>query len=319
MRQPEGIYRGANEEDFVSTEELKREMALRGELSKLSFSSEIKYPIDIDRHLTLAQQRADQQKELSPRAENFVEVTLPGDSIISILADIHFGHPGVIIERIRQELELIRNTPNSYVILNGDMLDGIFWGGESGGEQSANLTEQKQFLISLFTALKDKVIVATSGEHDSKWASGRAGDPYSDFSKLTNAPYVRGVAEVLIHVGEQKYRLVIQHKALGSSMYNKNHPTFRQSRFDLQGADVYISSHTHKKQISQEAIRKFGKADLITHISTGTYKTGDGYGNRLGYAEQMSKEMFGAAIRLNKDRKLVEVDHSIVEAHRRWS
>jgi len=315
----EGLYYGPKEDTFVSKETIKKEMAMRGELPDLAFSSEIKYPVDIDRHLHLAQTRADQMKELSPRAENFVELTLPNASIVNIMADMHFGHPDVNIERIRQELEIIRNTPDSLIIFNGDLLDGIFWGGESGGEQSANLNEQRGFLTSLFSSLRGKIIVATSGEHDSKWASRSGGDPYSEFSERANAPYVRGVAEVLIHVGEQDYKIVTQHRARGSSIYNKNHPTFREARFDLQDADVYISSHTHTKQISQETIRKFGKADIITHVSTGPYKTGDGYGQRMGYPEQKEKEMFGAAIKLNKDRKLVEVDYSIVEAHNRWA
>ena len=119
------MYYGPTEDSFVSKETIKKEMAMRGELPDLSFSSEIKFPIDVDRHLHLAQTRADQMKELSPRAENFVELTLPNASILSIIADMHFGHPDVNIERIRQELEIIRNTPDSYIIFNGDLLDGI--------------------------------------------------------------------------------------------------------------------------------------------------------------------------------------------------
>lgn len=274
-------------------------------------------PVDIDKYLFIAQERSEQAKELSPIHETS-SIILPDTSVVHIMSDIHLGNPNVKIDRFRSELMSIRETPNHYVMFTGDLVDGIFWGGASGGEQSLNISEQHGLLRSLFSALKGKVIAGISGEHDSKWATKTGSDPYDIMEEVTGAPYLRGIAEIEIHINEQDYKLVAQHKARGHSMYNKNHPTYRESRFDVQGADVYISAHTHKKQVSQEAIREFGKARKITHVSTGTYKTGDEYGDRSGFAHQKSEEMFGASIRLHGDRKLVEVEYDILEAIRKW-
>lgn len=316
-QQPDGLY--YPDGSFKDQNQIKRDQALRGELPEMSIDSSIKLPLDVYTYLDASRERGMQIRELSPRSDSQVDVRLPRTSIINVLGDIHFGHPETDTERLKQELELIRNTPDSFIIFNGDLVDGIFWGGASGGEQSANLDEQRFFLASLFNALKGRVIVGTSGEHDRKWATKSGADPYFDFSERTGAPYVRGTAELRLKVGFIEYKIAVGHRKRGHSMYNKNHPTYRESRFELQDADIYISSHTHRKQISQEAIRKFRRADMITHISTGTYKGGDVYGDQQGYIPQLDKEKYGVSFRVHENRKLVEVDYSIVEAHRKWS
>ena len=145
-------------------------------------------------------------------------------------------------------------------------------------------------------------------------------DPtYFDFSERTGAPYVRGVAEVSVDIDEQNYKIISQHKARGHSMYNKNHPTYRQSRFDMQGADIYTSNHNHRKQVSQEAMRVFGGAKMITHIASGAYVSGGEYGDRSGFAKLKPKEMYGASIRIHKNSHKVDIKYDILDAHREWA
>lgn len=306
--------------DFRSEGEIRRQMALDGRLPQMEFNTPVKFPKDADDYLARASNHAKQMRELAPQSENnFVEVTLPRTSIINFWGDLHAFHEMTDHDRIRQELEVMRYTGDSYVVMGADLVDGIFWGGESGGEQVMSLTQQQTAMRAIFNALRGKVMLGVSGEHDSKWAAKTGGDPYAEFSERSHAPYVRGIGEVLIHCGKQDYRMVVQHKPKGFSMYNKNHGTFRQARFGLQDADIYANFHTHQKQIAQETIRKFGKSTIVTHISGGAYKAGDGYGDRSGYVQMTPQEMYGCSIRIHADRKLVEVSYDILEAHRRWA
>jgi hypothetical protein len=181
-----------------------------------------------------------------------------------------------------------------------------------------NLNEQYQFLRALFGEMRGKILFGVSGEHCSKWATKTGQDPYSILYEVSGAPYIRGTGEVEIEVGDQIYKLVVAHKMRGHSVYNKNHPTFREARFNLQGGDVYVNAHNHQKQISQEAIRTFGGSRMITHISIGTYKTGDEYGDRQGFVRQTPNEMYGASILLHKEEKLVEVLPDILRATKNW-
>ena len=303
--------------EFKSDKQIKRELALKGDFPK--FESNVKHPRDVYYYLDRAKMIGDLMKESSPRADREIKLTLPRTSILNISGDWHFGHPNTNVDRIKQELEVIENTPDSYLVLTGDLLHGIHWGGAGSAEQCATLDEQRLFLASLFTKLKGKVLLGISGEHDSKWAAKTGSDPYFDFTERSGAPYVRGIAEVEMTVGEQEYKMVNQHKARGHSMYNKNHPTLRQSRFGLQGADIYTSNHNHRKQISQEAVRVFGGARIITHVASGAYISGDEYGDRQGFPKLKPEEMYGVSLRVHADRDLVEVEYDILEAHRKWA
>lgn len=313
-----GLFRGPNEADFASEQTVRRELAIRGQ-TPVRLHSRIIRPKNFDEHADHARERAKSQEELSPRTESVVKVRMPRTSIVSVIGDTHLGHPKTDYRRLQREVEVVANSPDSYAILTGDLAEGIHWGGAGGGEQVLNLDEQHGMMRGLWRKLKGKVIVGVSGEHDSKWAAQRGSDPYSQFTEETGAPYVRGIAEVEAQVGDQKYRIVGQHRARGFSMYNKNHPTYRQSRFHLQGADVYISAHRHQKQVSQEALRDFGKTGrVVTHVAAGTYKGGDEYSDRQGFVPQVREEMGGASFRLHAGRKKVDVEPDIVEAHQRW-
>lgn len=271
-----------------------------------------------DEYLKIAQNREELSKKYKYFADGVVEITLPRTSILNAWGDLHMWEEGTHHERIKDEADLIRKTKDSYFILGADLVGGIFWGGESGGEQMASLTLQHQTMKSLFEACKNKTLVGVSGEHDSKWAAKTGADPYADFTEKTGAPYVRGVGEVLVHVGKQTYKIVLQHKVRGHSFQNPVHGLNRQARHHLQGADIYIAFHTHNKGIIQVPMRMFGGANLLTYVQSGAYKARDSYGDRQGYISKYPTEMYGCSLRLHADKHKVDMEYDICEAHKQW-
>jgi len=72
----------------------------------------------------------DRQKEFEELAEGFnnvVEITLPGQSVINFIGDLHVGAIATDYSRIEREIEAVITTPRSYVILMGDIVDGFFF------------------------------------------------------------------------------------------------------------------------------------------------------------------------------------------------
>ena len=315
---PKGIYTAPTEESFESDKTIKRNLALEGQVEPVYHTPLVK-PQTLKDYVGRAEQRRLSMKEASPIADNQVELSLPETSTINFMGDLHFGNPNTDNKRIQQEVEVIKNTPNSIVMFMGDLVDGIFWGGASQSEQNQSMSEQHGFLRSMFKELRGKVVVGVSGEHDSKWASKSGSDPYDIMTGETGAPYVRGIAKIGVNVGDFLYKIVGAHKMRGHSMYNKNHPTFRMEKFNIPGADVYVSAHNHKKQIAQDASQNFEGAHVVTHVAIGPYKDGDEYGDRSGFPQQHKEEMYGAAVRLHKEEKKVDVDRDILEAAKRWA
>lgn len=310
-----GLYNADG--SFESATHLKKRLATEGKLPV--YDRDPKKPRKLTDFLNSAEQRSKDMKDTSSVSEGEIGIQLPETSTVNFIGDLHFGHQNTNNKRIEQEVETIKNADDNYVGLMGDLVDGIFWGGASQGENASNISEQHGFLRSLFKELKGKILFAVSGEHDSKWASKTGSDPYDLLTEETGAPYTRGVAEVKISAGDQEYKVVAQHKARGHSMYNKNHPTYRNARFNVQGADVYVSAHNHQKQVSQETVREFGGAREVTHVAVGPYKTHDEYGDRSGFIPQKEGEMYGASVRLHADKRKVDVEPDILEAIRKWS
>lgn len=305
---------------FVSEKEIKRRLS--HDETRAQFISRLPRQKALHDYLETVEKRTQEVRKLSDKSDNLVSVGVLTNAIIAFMGDLHVGHPNADHKRIEDEINAIADTPGVYAGLMGDVVDGIFFGGESQGENVLSLSEQRGFLNAIWSALKGKLLFAVSGEHDSKWAAKTGGDPYDQFTEKTGAPYVRGIAEVEVKSGDETYKVVAGHKKRGSSMYNNTHPNMRDARFGIQGADIYVSGHTHRKGINQETIRDFGdKSHEVTHVSVGTYKSGDAYSEREGFNQQTKDQQGGVAVKLTKrgGKKHVETDPDIVEAIKKWT
>jgi len=298
-----------------SDREIKRKLALDGQLPPIiEGTPERKTFKD---YVNIAIQRSKDAMEFSPHAEGKVKVTVPDDAKLNFIADVHAFHPETHHERLFQEIETIMETPKSYIVFGGDLVEGVHWGGAGGGEQVGSLDEQRGFLRELFKRTKGRVIAAVSGEHDSKWAAKTGADPYSDFSELTNAPYKRGLLELNLEAGDQKYTGLIAHKLRGNSIYNNLHPPMRASR-EVQGHDFYLSGHTHRKGVAIQAVREKDGARNVAFGVSGPYKETDEYTQRSGWISQKTKQLFGFTARFNPDEKKIEIDEDIISANKKW-
>ena len=308
-----GIY--INPREFRSEARIKLDLINRGDLPTMTRDTPIIVPRPLVDHLTIMENRAKDVRELeSPR---HIEVTLPRTSNIVFIGDQHIGNAYTDHVQILADVEAIKTAPDTYVIFLGDSVDGICWGGESGGEQVASLDEQHRARRTMFTELRGKVIAGFGGEHDSKWAARTGPDAMDDFTELSEAPYIRGTGEIVLNVGEQQYNIIAAHKLRGSSIYNNNHPQFRADR-EMAGADIIASAHTHRKAVTQQPARRFGKAQLVTHVSVGSYKKQDRYAQREGYPVQKPEQMGGIVLRVHADKKKVETDTSITGGILKW-
>ena len=88
---------------------------------------------------------------------------------IHIFADEHIGDEHCDIKRLMERIEYVKNTPNAYCILNGDILDNATK--TSIGDtyvQEFNPMEQLQKANELFTPIKDKILCITHGNHENR-------------------------------------------------------------------------------------------------------------------------------------------------------
>lgn len=260
--------------------------------------------------------RQEQYQETVPHKENNVSISFKDDIIVNFIGDIHAGSPNTDYKRVAQELEVIVNTPESYVILGGDLIDGFFFN-PAQFEQIEQTPEQIAYMHSLidFLAENKRLLVGFGGDHDLDWPSKSGSNPYYDFPQKTGAYYMHGIGFITLNVGEVSYKLTGAHRLAGHSLYNNVHPEMRLAK-TVQGSDIYFGLHTHQKGHAQQATKMFGNEDkLVTYISVGPYKSEDGYSRKKGWARQTPREMYGSAIKLSSKDFYIQYFEDILEAN----
>ena len=101
-----------------------------------------------------------------------IKVDLPREfSSIEIhtFADEHIGDEHCDIKRLMERIEYVKNTPNAYCILNGDILDNATK--TSIGDtytQEFNPMEQLQRANELFSPIREKILCITHGNHENR-------------------------------------------------------------------------------------------------------------------------------------------------------
>jgi hypothetical protein len=84
-------------------------------------------------------------------------------------ADEHIGDEHSDIRRLIARIEYVKNTPNAYCILNGDIIDNATK--SSVGDvytQAYNPMEQLEKAVEIFTPIKDKILCITHGNHENR-------------------------------------------------------------------------------------------------------------------------------------------------------
>jgi predicted phosphodiesterase len=101
-----------------------------------------------------------------------IKIDLPQDILnleIHIFADEHIGDEHCDIDRLLERIDYVKNTPNAYCIMNGDILDNATK--TSIGDtytQVFNPMEQLQKAVELFEPIRDKILCITHGNHENR-------------------------------------------------------------------------------------------------------------------------------------------------------
>lgn len=100
------------------------------------------------------------KKDLS---ENIKKIT------IIPISDVHIGDKAADIKAFKEVLERIKNEPNTYTILNGDLCNVALKNSKSD-IYSEDLTPMEQVLqiINFLEPIKDKILVMSNGNHEER-------------------------------------------------------------------------------------------------------------------------------------------------------
>ena len=211
-----------------------------------------------------------------PRELEYVE--------LHIFADEHIGDEHSNIKRVIQRIENVKNKPNAYCILNGDIMDNATK--TSIGDtytQEFNPMQQLEKAVELFSPIKDKILAITHGNHEartyrkegidmSKLIAAQLGlaDRYTPTSALIFLRFgeaSRGVKETNGSGNVRKicYTIYALHGSGGGRKEGAKAIRLADMA-SIIDADIYIHSHTHLGMILKEAFHRIDTSNSAVAI-----------------------------------------------------
>lgn len=215
-----------------------------------------------------------------------IKIDLPRDiSSIELhtFADEHIGDEHSDVKRVMQRIEYVKNTPNAYCILNGDIMDNATK--TSIGDtytQVFNPMEQMTKAVELFAPIKDKILCITHGNHENRTYKKEG----INLSRLIAEQlglgdrYTPTSAVLFIRLGEYAsrkesngsgknrqvcYTLYILHGSGGGR--KEGAKVIRLADMaSIIDTDIYIHSHTHLPIIMKQAYHRIDERNNAVAI-----------------------------------------------------
>ena len=216
------------------------------------------------------------------------------------MADLHMGDSNSDFKLIMDRIEHIKNTPNVYCILGGDLMDCAI-ASSVGDTYGANLKPMDQLnqCVKIFEPIKDKILAVLPGNHENRMYKSdglditemmcaQLGIP-EKYSSTTALLFVRfGKGDRCNRYRPYLYTIYVTH---GSGGGRKEGGKINRLA-DLAcivDADVYIMGHTHLPAILRNTFfRVSGSNSSVApveklFVNTAAALNYGGYGDAQGF------------------------------------
>ena len=231
-----------------------------------------------------------------------IKCDLPFAEMIEIhpMADLHIGDSMSDVKLIYERIEHIKNTPNAYCILDGDLMDTAI-ASSIGDTYGANLQpmEQLKVCVRIFEPIKDKILAVLPGNHENRVYKSdglditelmcsqlRIPQKYSPTTALLFIRFGKNIANG--HGRPQLYTIYATHGS-GGGRREGGKVNRLADLASIVDADIYVHAHTHLPLIFKESFyRVSGSNSSVAlvdklFVNTAASLNYGGYGDKAGF------------------------------------
>ena len=216
------------------------------------------------------------------------------------MADLHLGDNNSDFKLIMERIEYIKNTPNAYCILGGDLMDAAI-ASSIGDTYGANLQpmEQLKQCVKIFEPIKDKILAVLPGNHENRVYKTDGIDLTEIMCAQLGIPQKYSPTTVLLFIrfGQQGGRrnnrpfLYTAYVTHGSGGGRKEGGKVNRlaDLASIVDADIYIHAHTHLPLVFKESFFRVSGGNssvaLVDKLFVNTAATLNygGYGDKQGF------------------------------------
>lgn len=220
------------------------------------------------------------------------------DITILPIADVHIGDKLCNLKLLKEALERIKNEPNTYTIINGDLCNMALKNSKSDVySDSLSPMEQVITMVNYLEPIKNKILVIATGNHEDRT------------QRETNIDVVRLIARELgiedrysngwwylyITFGEDNKKRPITYGITGIHGYGGGRKSGGKiNRLEDMSqvviADLYIMSHTHKPISTKNCIyipyyqsKALSKQEMYYLMTNSFLESEGGYAEKMGF------------------------------------
>ena len=213
--------------------------------------------------------------------QGLFKANLPAEPIaLSFISDQHISVGNIVdLKRMRDDAELIAQTPGVYAILGGDGIDNhirIHAAIMAARSQPGDQYELYSYYLSIFS---HKILAAISGNHDA-WSDQVAGvDMVKKLAAEHKICYAPAEARIECSVGSIKYKVAVRHQYRMNSSYNLGHSVKQWWRMGDGDFDIGCVCHHHEPHI--ESFQAHGAEKWACR--PGSYQITSSYSRQYGF------------------------------------
>ncbi len=228
-----------------------------------------------------------------------IRCDLPYADEIEILtmADLHIGDSMCDFKLIQEKLQYIKEKPNVYCILGGDLMDTAICS-SIGDTYGANLQpmEQLKMCVKIFEPIKDKILCVLPGNHENRVYKSDGLDMTEVMCAQLGIPqkYSPTTALLFVRFGKNNhanhsrpvlYTLYVTHGA-GGGRREGGKINRLADLASIVDADVYIHHHTHLPVVFKEGFFRVSGSNSSVALVDKLFVNGGAALNYDGYADK---------------------------------
>jgi hypothetical protein len=233
-----------------------------------------------------------------------IKCDLPYAETIEIhpMADLHIGDSCSDFKLIMERIDHIKNTPNAYCILDGDLMDTAI-ASSIGDTYGANLQpmEQLRQCVKIFEPIKDKILAVLPGNHENRVYKSDGLDITEVMCSQLGIPekYSPTTALLFIRFGKaanshgrkncrQLYTAYVTHGS-GGGRREGGKVNRLADLACIVDTDIYIHAHTHLPLVFKESFFRVSSCTSSVSmvdklfVNTAAALNYGGYGDKQGY------------------------------------
>ena len=216
------------------------------------------------------------------------------------MADLHIGDSMSDYKLIMERIEHIKNTPNAYCVLDGDLMDTAVCT-SIGDTYGANLQpmEQLKHCVRIFEPIKDKILAVLPGNHENRVYKSDGLDITEIMCSQLGIPEKYSPTTALLFVRFGKNPARTPHRPLLYTMYvthgsggGRKEGGKVNRLADLASivdADIYVHAHTHLPLVFKESFYRTCSSNSSValvdklFVNTSAALNYGGYGDKAGF------------------------------------